>query len=114
MVETEKQLIVYVFEIIASILIGVLVGMAQNSWYGAFAGGITLFVLLVCNSLLFRKNLLIESVIFFGFVSLIATSLGAYFTFGIYYSIGSIIIILIAICALIFYAKNYFLIESQK
>jgi len=108
MVETEKQLIYYFFEIVASILIGVFVGLSYGQWEGILAGGIVLFASMIINGIVYYEDLAIEPVIVFGLVSIIIISLGSYFTFGMESAIIAVVAILIVIFVLVSSAKEWF------
>lgn len=104
--ENEKQLIFYFFELIASLLIGSFVALTYNEWYGTVAGGLVLFISMVCNVLIFRKNLATESTVLFGFISLLALSLGLFYTYGMIFAVISVFINLIVIFFFIFFIKK--------
>ena len=104
--ETEKQLVFYFFELIAALLIASFVALTHTEWYGALAGGLVLFISMICNVLFFRKNLATESTVIFGFISLLAVSLGVFYTYGWIAAIISVLVILIVIFFFVFYTKK--------
>ena len=104
--ETEKQLVFYFFELIAALLIGSFVAISYNEWYGALAGGLVLLGSMTFNILFFRKNLATESTVTFGFVVLLAISLGLFYTYGMIFAVVSVLIILSVIFIFIFFTKK--------
>ena len=103
----EKQGVFYLFEIVASVLIGIFVWQSYGVYEGLFAGGLTIFGSMIINLFFFGEDLLIEPLVIFGLVSLITISIGTYFTFGLLIAICSIFGVLVCMFLMIYIARGY-------
>jgi len=78
MEDSEKQILYVVIEIILAIVVGIVAWQSYGTGYGLLSTGVILFVSMIGNHVLFRKEQEIFYILVLGIASLITTVIGVY------------------------------------